>query len=82
MPSGQMTNVTATIYNAAINTVNITNLLSKRAYSNELVIVKLKQKLESSGYVFFESVRPNFLNKILNYLKNNNYLCQDVLINT
>ena len=42
MPSGQMTNVTATIYNAGINTVNITNLLSKRAYSNELVIVTLK----------------------------------------
>ena len=55
--------VTVTICNVPIHTVDITNLQPKCADSNELVIVKLKQKLESRSYVFFESVRPTFLNK-------------------
>ena len=49
---------------------------------NGLVIVKLKRKLEYHDHVLFEPVRPVFLKSILNYLRTNNNLYQDVVINT
>ena len=43
--------------------------MARPADSNGLVIVKLKLKLEHCGHVFHEAIRPDFLSRILSYLK-------------
>ena len=82
MPRGQMEKISGTICNIPINTTNATNMLPQPADSNGLVIVKLKRKLEYHDHVLFEPVRPVFLKSFLNYLRTNNHLYQDVVINT
>ena len=57
-------------------------MLPRPADSSRLVIIKLKHKLEYRGHVLFEPVRAVFLESILNYLKTNNHLYQDVVINS
>ena len=39
-------------------------------------------QLEYHVHVLFKSVRPVFLENVLNYLKTNNHFYQDVAINT
>ena len=57
-------------------------MLSRSGDSSGLVTVELKRKLEYHGHVLFEPVRPVFLKIILNYLRTNNHLYQDVVIST
>ena len=82
MPRGQKKKISGIICNIPIDTTNVTNMLPRPADSNGLVIIKLKHKLDYHGHVLFELVRPVFLKSILNYLRTNNHLCQDVVINT
>ena len=88
MPRGQMEKISGRICNIPIDTTNVTNMLPQAADSNGVVIIKLNRKLycimviECHGHVLFEPVRPVFLKSILNYLKTNNHLYQDVVINT
>ena len=82
MPPGQMEKISGTICNIPIDTTNVTIVLPRPAASNGLVIVRLKCKLEYHGCVLLEPVRPVFLKSILNYLRTNNHLYQDVVINT
>ena len=77
-----MEKMSGIICNFPIDTTNVTNTLPRPADGNGLVIVKLKCKLEYQCHVLFEPVRPVFLKSILNYLKTNNHLYQDVVINT
>ena len=48
--------------------------------SNGIVMVKLKRKLMYRGHVYFESVRPDLVKQVLYYLKRNNHLYQDIII--
>ena len=82
MAHGQMEKISGTICNIPIGTTNVTNMLPQPADSNGLVIIKLKRKLEYHGNILFEPVRPVFLKSILNYLRTNNHLHQNVVINT
>ena len=41
----------------------------------------MKRKLEYNGHVYFESVRSQFINDLLHYLKINNHLYSDISIN-
>ena len=82
MPRGQMEKISGTICKISVSTTNVTNMLLQPADSNELVIIKLKRKLEYQGRVLFEPVRPVFLKSIFNYLRTNNHLYQDAVINT
>ena len=43
--------------------------------------MKVKRKLQYRGHVYFESVRPNFIMRLLQYLKLNNSLFYDIEIN-
>ena len=43
--------------------------------------MKLKRKLQYRGHVYFESVRPNFIMRLLQYLELNNSLYHDIEIN-
>ena len=82
MSHGQMEKISATISNIPIYTINVTNMLPRPSDRNGLVIIKLKRKLEYRGHILFETVRPVFLKSILNYLKTNNHLYQDEVVNT
>ena len=43
-------------------------------------MLKLKRKLQFRGHVYFEAVRPAFLEAALTWLKNNNKLYKDIMI--
>ena len=66
--------------NVPIGVVDICNTLPRPADSNGIVIVKLKRKLQYRGHVYFESVRPGIIFRLLQYLKLNNSLYHDIEI--
>ena len=67
--------------NVPIDVVDVCKILSRPADSNGAAIVKLKRKLQYRGHVYFESVRPNFIMRLMQYLKLNNSLYHDIEIN-
>ena len=69
MPCGQMEKITGTICNIPIDNIDVINLFPKTVDSNGLVIVKLKHEVEIRDHVLFEAVRPDFLRRLLSYLK-------------
>lgn len=71
MPCAQMKKITGTICNIPVAYIDVTNFLLKTVDSNGLVVVKLKRKLEYCGHVLFDAMRPDFLRKVLSYLKKN-----------
>ena len=82
MPSGQIPKIFGTICNVPVDTVEITDVLSRSADSSELVYVKLKRKLEYHGHVLFEPVRPVFLDRLLRFLNENNALYHNIVVKT
>ena len=78
MSKGNFPKLKGSICNVPIDTVDISDVLPRRADSNGLVVIKLKCKLPYRGHVYFEAVRPELLNLTLMYLKENNPLCSDV----
>ena len=82
MPSGQIPKIFGTIYNAPVKTVEVTDLVTRSADRNGLLHVKLKRKLEYHGHVFFETVRPVSLDRLLRFLKENNPLYLNVVVKT
>ena len=75
MPRGQAPKMKGAICNVPIDTID------RIADNNGIVLVKLKRKLEYNGHVYFESVRTQFINDLLHYLKINNHLYRDISIN-
>ena len=67
-----------TLCNISIDAVDVCNTLPRAADSNGIIIVKRKRKLQYIGHLYFQSVRPNFILKFLQYLKLNNPLHHDV----
>ena len=82
MPKGQAPKVKGAICNVPNDIVDTCNSLPRPADSNGLVLVKLKRKIEYKGHVYFEAVRPHFVNQLLNFLKQENHLYNDIEINT
>ena len=72
MPKGQPPKLKSALYDMPIDAVEVCNTLPLPADSNGIVIVKLKRKVQYRGYVYFESIRPNFILILLQYLKFNN----------
>ena len=82
MPKGQSPKVKGAICSIPVETDDVVNTLPRGADSNELIMVKLKKKLIYRGHVFFEPVCPDIVQRVLEYLKENNPLYSDVTINT
>ena len=78
MSKGNFPKLKSSICNVPIDTVDISDVLPRRADSNGLVAIKLKCKLPYRGHVYFEAARPELLNLTLMYLKENNPLYSDV----
>ena len=81
MPKDQAPKLKGTLCNVPIDVVDVCKTLPRLPDSNGIVIVKLKRKLEYRGHVHFESVRPNFIMRLQQYLKLNNSLYHDIEIN-
>ena len=81
MPKGQSPKMKGAVCNVPIDTVDISNTLPRPSDSNGLIIVKLKRKLEYRGHVYFEAVRPNIIDRLLQYLKLHNSFYADIDIN-
>ena len=64
----------------SVDTVEVTDFLPRSVDSNGLVYVKLKQKLKYHGDVVFEPVRPLFLERLLRFLKENNPLYFNLIV--
>ena len=54
--------------------------LPRPADSNVIITVKFKRKLQYRHHVYFESVIPNFILRLLQYLKSNNLLYHNTQI--
>ena len=80
IPKGQSPKLKGALCNVPIDVVDICNTLPRPADSNGIVIVKLKRKLQYRGHVYFESVRPDIIFRLLQYLKLNNSLYHDIEI--
>ena len=78
MPCGQIAKTTGTIFNKPVHNIDVTNLLPSTADS--IVKVKPKCKVEYRGHVHFEAVRPDFLCRVLSYLKINNCFYKDMIV--
>ena len=82
MPKGQSPKLKGgALCNVLIDVVDVCKTLPLPADSNGVAIVKLKRKLQYRGHVYFESVRPNFIMRLLQYLELNNSLYHDIEIN-
>ena len=80
MPKGQTPKLKGSICNVPIDTVDVANTLPQGADSNGIVMIKLKRKLVYRGHVYFEAVSPDAVRSALEYLKMNNPLYYDILI--
>ena len=78
MLKGQTPKLKGALCNIPIDVVDVCNTLPRPADSNGIIKVKLKRKLQYRGHVYFESVRPNFILKFLQYLKLDYPLCNDI----
>ena len=78
MPCEQMAKTTGTIFNIPVHNIDVTNLLPSTADS--IVKVKPKCNVEYRGHVLFEAVRPDFLRRVLSYLKINNCFYKDMIV--
>ena len=81
MPKGQFRKIKGAICNVPIESENICNILPRGIDSNGLILLKLKRKLCYRGHVLFQAVRPDVVKGALNYLKQNNFLYNDIEIN-
>ena len=80
MPKGQTPKLKGSICNVPIDTNDVTNILPRGADSNGIIMIKLKRKLSVRGHVYFEAVSPDLVNLALTYLKDNNHLYSDIVI--
>ena len=80
MPKGNSPKMKGAICNVPVDAEDVCNILPRPACSNGLLVLKLKRKLMYRGHVYFEPVRPHILFQLLNFLKENNPLYNNVLI--
>ena len=80
MPKGQMPKIKGNICNVPIDTVDVANTLPQGADSNGIVMIKLKRKMNYRCHVYFEAVSPDTVQRALEYLKSNNPLYHDIVI--
>ena len=80
MPKGQSPKLKGALCSIPVDVSDVSNTLRLPADSNGIIIVKLKRKLQYRGHIYFESIRPNFILKFLQYLKLNIPLYYDIEI--
>ena len=74
MSKGQAPKMKGAICNVPINAADICDVLPRGMDNNGVVRVALKKRMCFKSNVYFQPVRPSFINEILLYLKNVNPL--------
>ena len=80
MPKGQQRKIKGAICNIPVECDQTCNNLPRAPESSGIIRLKLKRKLQFRGHVYFQGVRPQFLQEALCWLKDNNPLYQDIVI--
>ena len=80
MPKGQSPKIRGAICNVPINSEEICNVLPRGMDNNGIVQVRLKKRLNFKSHVYFEAVRPEYLQNVLTFLKQENPLYSDINI--
>ena len=82
MPKGKSLKIKGSICNIPVSEVDSNcNKLPRPADSNDLIIVKLKRKLDYKGHIVFEAIRPDIVIQFLGFLRRHNDLYSDIEIN-
>ena len=80
MPKGQQRKIKGAICNIPVECDQTCNHLTRAPESSGIVRLKLTTKLKLRGHVYFQGVRPQLLQEALCWLKDNNPLNQDIVI--
>ena len=81
MPKEQQPKIRGIIYNIPVNCDAMCRTLPRPPQNSGIIIIKPKRKLSYHGHQYCESVRPQFVQNALNYLKVNNVHYQNININ-
>ena len=81
MPKGQQRKIKGAICNIPVNSETVCQSLPRPSEQSGIILLKLKRKLKYSGHQYCETVRPEFLRRALHFLKENNWLYQNIEIN-
>ena len=81
MTKGQFSKIKGAVCNVPVEADSMCNIVPRGTDSNGLILMKLKRKLSYRGHVLFEPVRRDVVNLVLDYLKQNNFLYDNILIN-
>ena len=79
MPKGQQ--IKEAICNVLVNCETVCKSLRRPSELSDIILFKLKRKLQYADYQYCEPVRPECLNEALDFLKKNNNFYQNVEIN-
>ena len=80
MPKGQQRKVKGAICNVPVECDETCKILPWPPERSGIIMLKLKRKLEFRGHVYFQAVRPQFILDALNWLKLNNPLYNNIII--
>ena len=81
MPKGQQRKIRGAICNVPVSCEETCRVLPRPPDSSGIIMLKLKRKLQFRGHVYFQAVRPEVVLHALQWLKRNNELYENVVIN-
>ena len=80
MPKGQQRKIKGAICNVPVDCDQTCNILPRPPERSGIILLKLKRKIQFTGHVYFEAVRPEIIMTTLDWLKANNILYKDIQI--
>ena len=80
MPKGQQRKIKGVICNVPVDCEHTCRILPRPPARSGIIMLKLKRKREFRGHVYFQAVRPQFLQNALSWLQANNPLYENITI--
>ena len=80
MPKGQQQKIKGAICNVPVECDDTCKILTRPPEQSGIIMLKLKCKLQLRGHVYFRAVCPQFVFNAHNWLKLNNPLYNDIVI--
>jgi len=78
MPKGQQRKVKGAICNVPVDCDQTCKVLPRPPETSGIILLKLKRKMQYTGHVYFQPVRPDVISNALFWLKKNNPLYADI----
>ena len=80
MPKGQQRKIKGAICNIPVECDQTCNQLPRPPDRSGIIMLKLKRKLQFRGHVYFQAVRPELIQQVLNWLRVHNTLYKDIVV--